>query len=114
MKKCVVCGKIIAGRSKRFCSQLCRFKFGYEDRHKSRGKDGPVYLNKKEQLCWSCDKACNGGCSWSRELVPVEGWDAEPIKVKQENGRYVDSFRIKGCPLYKREVRGAWLDFNGS
>ena len=110
MRVCAGCGKVITGRGKKFCSELCRFKFGYEDRHKSRKKEGKTFA-KKDQLCWSCDKACNGGCSWSARLEPVKGWDAEPIKVKQENGRYIDSFRIKECPLYKKEVRGAWLEY---
>ena len=31
---------------------------------------------EKEQICWTCKNAC-GGCSWSRNLTPVEGWKAE-------------------------------------
>ena len=110
MRVCAGCSKRITGRSKKFCSELCRFKYGYEDRHNLRKKIGSGYFNKKDQLCWSCDKACNGGCSWSARLEPVKGWEAEPIKVKCESGRYIDSFRIRSCPLYRKEIRGAWLD----
>lgn len=50
-------------------------------------------------ICWTCynavPKNVNGryisGCSWSRHLLPVEGWEA----VKRGNGTCV----VK-CPLY--------------
>lgn len=31
----------------------------------------------KMQLCWSCRKATNSGCSWSRSLEPVEGCEKD-------------------------------------
>ena len=31
----------------------------------------------KMQLCWSCRKATNSGCSWSRSLEPVKGWEKD-------------------------------------
>lgn len=33
-----------------------------------------MYSN--DQLCFSCAKAC-GNCSWSSQLIPVDGWIAE-------------------------------------
>lgn len=57
----------------------------------------------KEQLCWSCKKA-TGRCSWSRNFTPVEGWDADAVRLnvskKYEN---VGSFFVKGCPEYEPE-----------
>ena len=58
-------------------------KTGYE-----RGK------MTKEQLCWTCQKAC-GDCSWSSCFQPVEGWTAEKVHRKT-----YDSYRIEKCPEY--------------
>lgn len=35
----------------------------------------------KEQLCWTCQKAC-GDCSWSSCFQPVEGWTAEKYTAR--------------------------------
>lgn len=48
----------------------------------------------KEQLCWTCQKAC-GDCSWSSCFQPVEGWTAERVHRKT-----YDSYRITKCPEY--------------
>ena len=65
-------------------------------------KNYPVEVLQKFkcQLCTTCARA-SGFCSWSRKLVPVEGWDAEPTSVKavSNNGSY-ESYRVKTCPLY--------------
>ena len=57
----------------------------------------------RNQLCWSCGKAC-GGCNWSARLEPVQGWDAEPCRRVYRDAaigtRYVDSYIIRGCPEY--------------
>jgi len=44
-----------------------------------------------ESLCAFCGNACNNGCSWSEDFVPVEGWEA----VINKNGYFVES-----CPEY--------------
>ena len=54
----------------------------------------------KEQLCWSCQKAC-GGCSWSSCFQPVEGWKAEKVHRKT-----YDSYRIEKCPEYVSDKKG--------
>ena len=48
---------------------------------------------QKEQLYWTCAKAC-GGCSWSRSFEPVKGWTAVRSR------KYSDGYRIKKCPEY--------------
>lgn len=48
----------------------------------------------REQLCWSCAN-CYGGCSWSREFKPVEGWTAKR-SIKAD----VDTYSIIKCPEY--------------
>jgi len=58
---------------------------------------------EKFQLCWTCKNAC-GGCSWSREGKPVEGWTAEPTHI-ETNRYYADSYKILKCPQYEEEVR---------
>lgn len=47
------------------------------------------------QLCWDCRKASTNGCSWSRKLVPVEGWTATP----SERGSYA----ITECPEFIKD-----------
>ena len=57
----------------------------------------------RNQLCWSCGKAC-GGCSWSRNFTPIQGWDATPCRRVYNDAavgtRYVDSYIIRKCPEY--------------
>ena len=57
----------------------------------------------RNQLCWSCAKAC-GGCSWSRNFTPIHGWDATPYRRVYRDAavgtRYVDSYIIRRCPEY--------------
>ena len=48
----------------------------------------------KEQLCWTCQKAC-GACSWSSCFQPVKGWTAKKVHRKT-----YDSYRIEKCPEY--------------
>lgn len=35
--------------------------------------------NKKDTLCWDCQKAVKG-CAWSQRFEPVEGWTAEKVE----------------------------------
>lgn len=53
-----------------------------------------MYSN--DQLCFSCAKAC-GNCSWSSQLIPVDGWIAENTVLP--NG--IESFAISRCPEYE-------------
>lgn len=65
-----------------------------------RKKAGRVvdYTAGEFQPCWTCRNAC-GGCSWSREFQPVEGWTAEKTVIPS-NGEYAESYRIVKCPEY--------------
>ena len=61
-----------------------------------------------DTLCWKaenqkdgygiggCRYAC-GGCSWSNDLIPVEGWEAIPTKL----GKSVESYVVLKCPKYR-------------
>lgn len=57
------------------------------------------YTKEEYQPCWTCRNAC-GGCSWSREFQPVEGWTAEKTSIPS-NGEYAESYKIIHCPEYK-------------
>ena len=58
------------------------------------------YTNGKYQPCWTCKK-CLGGCSWSKDGTPVEGWKAIPHNISS-NGDYAETYKIMYCPLYER------------
>ncbi len=61
-------------------------------------KDNRKPYFKKDTLCWSC-ATCSPKCSWKRKLIPVEGWEAKPVKLKMQYKIY-DSYIVKSCPLY--------------
>jgi len=97
---CVVCGRKILRRYRKvFCSNLCRYKMNYPVKEEKK-------RTRKETLCWSCDNAC-GGCSWSKALIPVSGWDAKPIKIKgnMDSKEYTDSYIVNSCPLFCQTKR---------
>ena len=53
-------------------------------------------FKKASTLCWSCANACNNGCSWSKDLIPIDGWTTEPL---------TPNFIITSCPQYQEERR---------
>lgn len=60
-------------------------------------------MQDKPTLCWKCEKAC-GGCAWSKDFIPVDGWKAEKTMILADRGYYankvVDSYIVKKCPLF--------------
>lgn len=58
---------------------------------------------KEGQLCWHCRKAC-GGCSWSHDLTPVEGWTAERADLNMWNYGNGMSYRVYACPEYEEDT----------
>ena len=64
-------------------------------------KPGEQIPPRTHQLCEKCAKAC-GGCNWSDELKPVEGWDAEETVLASSN---TNSLFIRGCPEFVRGTR---------
>ena len=85
---CEICEKKFFTRSplKTHCSEACKRR--------------AIELKKmeSEQLCWRCQNAY-GGCSWSKEFQPVEGWEAEPTIINGD-GVEIPSFDIKKCPMF--------------
>jgi hypothetical protein len=60
---------------------------------------------KVQNICWDCQKAV-GGCSWSRDFTPVEGWDAENVPYQPwetQTVKYRDTYIIRGCPEFLRD-----------
>lgn len=57
----------------------------------------------KWQPCWTCQN-CYGGCNWSIDFTPVDGWIAIPVHIKS-NGEFADTYKIVYCPEYKKEIR---------
>ena len=48
-----------------------------------------------DTLCILCQHSCRGGCSWSEDLKPVNGWIAEANR---------QGYRVISCPLYIKET----------
>lgn len=100
---CRFCGKefIQTCHNRLYCSDNCKIKAKYRQQQEyfkrkkvKRGRKP----NSKEALCWTCQNAC-GGCSWSRNLIPVEGWKAKEIK----NASYsvIKSYKVIECPEFE-------------
>jgi hypothetical protein len=58
----------------------------------------------KFTLCWDCAKY-NGGCNWSANHLPVEGWTATPTAIKQvfrkgEIPISISSYIVHECPEF--------------
>lgn len=63
-------------------------------------------FQKTRTLCWECRNAVpddDHGCSWSRRLDPVEGWDAVETSAIRIDGGYerrITSALVLGCPEF--------------
>ena len=56
-------------------------------------KQQPKKFRGKGTLCWVCQN-CFGGCSWSSEYIPVEGWKAKTTTA---------SYLVLSCPEFLPE-----------
>lgn len=50
----------------------------------------------KQSKCWDCANSTNGGCDWSYDLTPVDGWIAEYNAEKE-------SYCVIDCPEFVRD-----------
>lgn len=88
VKECELCGKRFPTTlpKQRFCCKKCRIEAR------------KLKSELKGQPCWRCENAyCK--CSWTRNLIPVYGWDAEKIVVNDKEGKFV-TYRINSCPRF--------------
>lgn len=53
----------------------------------------------KGALCWKCSKA-TGGCSWSKCLLPVDGWEAEATTVDG-----LPTHKVVSCPCFEKDKK---------
>lgn len=61
-------------------------------------------FSQANSLCWYCKWAC-GGCSWSDDGIPVEGWDAEPAVIKgTHTTSATNTWEVQHCPGFIRDV----------
>ena len=72
----------------------------------------PADFQKQQTICWNCQNAVPDGslgCNWSRELEPVDGWEAiETFTAHYEGGkrRDVRSALVIRCPEFIPDVIG--------
>lgn len=72
-------------------------------------------MEEKKTLCWTCTVPGTGGCSWDKEFQPVEGWEAEPTRLRSDSGMYdTESYAVKACPLYQPMTRDTTIDGRAS
>ena len=60
--------------------------------------------NAKKRQCHICNECATSTeeCSWKAELIPVPGWNAEPLKFKLASGKKVDTYKVLECPKFKK------------
>ena len=63
---------------------------------------------KEDSICWNCKRSCDKSCSWAREFIPVEGWEAEYCEKYK-------SYRVNSCPLFLSDENEEWeIDEKGA
>lgn len=64
---------------------------------------------KESSICWNCKK-CYGGCSWSKDFIPVENWEADFLTLSKGSAyQALETYIVKKCPEFesdKTENRG--------
>lgn len=76
--------------------QSWRKKCGLRSNLDPNGRNTP-----SRTICWDCQNAVFG-CSWSKDFVPVEGWDATPTLLYANDKVHgpVQSYEVNRCPQY--------------
>ena len=99
---CTICGKpyITTGNNAKYCAD-CRVEVqrinAREYMRKKKKRHGKKSENSHASICWGCANAVpdplrGTGCSWAKEFIPVEGWEAK------EKG---NSYNVWHCPEFK-------------
>ena len=70
--------------------------------YRKKKRDINTYY-RKDTKCWHC-KNCYGGCSWSREFKPVNGWTAKKTFIPSNN-EYAESYKVIECPEFINDRR---------
>lgn len=69
-------------------------------------------MTKPSSLCLDCKNAL-GNCSWSEvdpetgkiRFQPVEGWTAEQVPYRRQDGTYETNYLVVSCPLFEIDAR---------
>lgn len=66
----------------------------------------PGNTAKQHSLCWDCAHATNpkGVCPWSREFIPVPGWQAKEVYYRGNATGYT-TYIVEKCPLFERNAK---------
>ena len=63
------------------------------------------YCRRTPTICWDCKNAVKK-CSWSKDFIPVENWEAIPTTIKQVDNRegrkhkVMQSYIVVSCPQF--------------
>lgn len=86
--------------------RLNRTKAAVESRKTTLGISA---RQKGETLCWRCKHSSgkHGFCSWFvyGKYEPVEGWDAEKRYILTHGELTNESYLVRRCPQFEKEVR---------
>ena len=64
-----------------------------------------------ETICWNCQRA-TGGCSWSQNFKPVDGWKVQKTSIRESGVRNFESVKVLECPKFvEDENRQKILNF---
>lgn len=56
-----------------------------------------------KSICWYCQNSTNSGCPWSRNFIPVPGWQAEKTNFNFSKYDNYKSYIVKECPLFVQD-----------
>jgi hypothetical protein len=94
---------VTPGAVRKWFSGECRAKSGFTFEARKITDEEAEEKSQRRTKCWICKNAF-GGCSWSREFKPVEGWTAERNDMKVHN-RWDESYIVDDCPEFVPDGR---------
>lgn len=68
---------------------------------------------KKYTLCWECDK-CEGDCCWSKDFIPIDGWEAEDDSRYDSKGDYLVRYIVWSCPEFEKKKPSKTVNYEGA
>ena len=97
------------GRSYAYIARVLGKSQGAVNAYAMRERQRREEFNKQNStatLCWKCINAVpnpetGDGCSWSRHLRPVKGWDAEARMYAPGTGSADITWHVNACPEFK-------------
>ena len=64
-------------------------------------------MARVDTLCWECSHSVHNKCSWARNFIPVDGWDAERTTCARQSLSCPDgeSYIVKSCPQFEADTK---------